>query len=398
MNFKTIFAIVGLSTIALGKAVDTSYETIQTAHGLAPKELMGLFDYEVGDEWGAYMNRRTCNENYYDKFCVNGDVKGMKKKISMEGKSPEEMCQIIKDTCDLIGYYYNPLTGKGISVATLKTFENGDKIPTEFLSSFTYHPDNKNREEVQIEVNFSYKYLSHYYGYLCGDSMFESIDKSYAKNVNEEFSSYEQEDICRIIRDTYDMISFSYNPLTGEGYKYEKLRTPSGEDVPKELIGLFDYKIGDDMGVNINYKTCVVGNYNEYCSESMNGKIDKSKYKAMKKKFNMGGKSQEEMCKIIAETCEMINYNYNPSTGEARSFATLDTRYGTVPEELMPLFKYSIDDTKTIKNNIKTCKKALKKCTDEESCQIIKETCDMIDYNYNPLTGEGKDLSYFVKK
>jgi len=424
MNFKTIFAVISLSTVALGKAIKTSYITIPTEYGNVPRELMGLFDYEIGDEMGAGINAKTCIVSNYQRYC-NEDItsdkvdksklKDMKKHFDMGGKSQKEMCKIIKETCNMINSNYNPYTGEALSMADLYTL-NGEKIPKDLLGYFNYRVNGDGEDEMVINGNS--RTIFYLYQDVCGEDI-GSIEKEKESYAKEKFPDYTQEKICEIIKDTYGMISYNYNPLTGEGRNLEDF-------IPKELAYLFDYEIGDEMGAGINGKTCLVHNYQKYCNEDITSdKVDKSKLKDMKKHFDMGGKSQKEMCKIIKETCNMINSNYNPYTGEALSMADLYTLNGEkIPKDLLGYFNYRVngdgEDEMVINGNSRTifylyqdvcgedigsiekekesyAKEKFPDYTQEKICEIIKDTYGMISYNYNPLTGEGKNRSIYIK-
>ncbi|OUM69965.1 hypothetical protein PIROE2DRAFT_57047 [Piromyces sp. E2] len=418
MNFKTIFAILGLSTIALGKKSSVS---IKVDSGIVPKEIVDLFDYKVGDEMAVGLLRKSCIVENYEKYCSDNytsskidksKLKIMKKEIDMGNQTQEQVCKTINEACHLISTYYNPLTGEALSKAHLEI--NDKEVPSKIVNSLVYHVGGKEDDMVVNGVSRSL-----YYEYVdnCGEDM-KSIDKNLESKAEDEYPGYSQEDICDIIKIAYKMVNYNYNPVTGEAVKVKELITREGEVVPKEYESLFDYEVGDEFGTYLNRKACNVEYYYRYCNDDdTSDEIDKSKLKIMKKEIDMGGKSQEEICQVIKGTCDLINYHYNPLTGKSIPFSKLYTDEGKVPVELMYLFKYSVNNDKEVNANKNECLKIYKNScgnksgkvdksklkymenffesdsrSQKELCKVIKSTCEMINNKYNPLYGEGRKL------
>jgi len=310
----------------------------------------------------------------------------------------------------MIDPYYNPLTGEGLPMADLYTV-HGEKIPKDLLGFFRYKVNGEGENEMLI--NGIYRSLYYLREDICGE------EEEKKANAKEQYPGYTQEKICEILEDVENMISYDYNPLTGEGRSLE-------DNIPKELVYLFDYEVGDEMAFGMNARACIVENYHEYCYEDITSdKIDKKKLKKMKKHFNMGRKSQKEMCKIIKNTCNLIRSDYNPYTGEGLSNATLYTVHGEkIPKDLLGFFKYNVngdgenemvingqsrslyylyedicgEEMGTIEKEKKS--NAYEKYpgyTQEKICEILVDIDSMISYDYNPLTGEGKDKSIYIE-
>jgi len=223
-----------------------------------------------------------------------------------------------------------------------------------------------------------------------------------------------------------------------------KLLTPQGHEVPEELLSYFNYSFDGEIeefeGRISAIKRKCVHKYQTYCVDRKGG-VNKNRYSKMKEEFAMGDYTQEEFCEIISETCSMISFKVNPLTGEKNPNPTnmLDdgeepqqtteepenneTKLSTpegyeVPKELLEFFDYTFDgEIEEYEGRISAIKR---KCnhkyqtycvdrngevnkdrystmkeefdmgdyTQEEFCQIIDETCSMISFKVNPLTGE----------
>jgi len=312
MNFKSILSLIGLSTIA------SATSRLYTPNGdKVPDELLYLFNYTFDNtDVDMLINgyQRTCHYKYVDNCGEEeGEVdesklSAMKENFDMKDYTQEELCKIIADSCEMISLENNPLTGQN----RLYT-KSGDEVPYELYRFFNYDFSNADNEMYisGLQRTCHYTYVDN-----CGEEE-GKVDESKLSVMKENFDmdGFTQEELCKIISETCDMISFEENPLTGQ----KKLITKSGEEVPRELYRFFDYNLYDEdseMYISGLQRTCYYTHVDN-CGEE-EGKVDESKLKEMKENFDMGGFTQEEFCKIIDETCEMISFEENPLIGQKK--------------------------------------------------------------------------------
>jgi hypothetical protein len=407
-----------------------------------PYELYRFFNYDFSNaDNEMYISglQRTCHYTYVDNC---GEEEGkvdesklsvMKENFDMDGFTQEELCKIISETCDMISFEENPLTGQKKLIT-----KSGEEVPRELYRFFDY-----NLYDEDSEMYISGLQRTCYYTHVdnCGEEK-GKVDESKLKEMKENFDmgGFTQEEFCKIIDETCEMISFEENPLTGQKKKVtddkkeennkqnddkneetneKKLLTKSGDEVPKELLYLFNYSFSEpdnEMLISGFQRTCYY-KHRDSCGEK-EGEVDESKLSVMKENFDMKDYTQEELCKIIDETCDMIDLEYNPLTGQKR----LHTKSGEeVPRELYRFFKYTLNDEDSemyISGLQRTCyytrvdncgeeegkidesKLSVMKenfdmdgFTQEEFCKIIDETCEMISFEENPLTGEKKETT-----
>jgi len=117
MKIKTVLSLVCLTSVALASDLLT-----KEGHEV-PEELLSYFDYSFDGEPEEYEGKissikRKCHHKY-DLYCqdsegnVNKDrLSQMKEEYDMKDYTQEEFCDIILETCNLISFKTNPLTGE----------------------------------------------------------------------------------------------------------------------------------------------------------------------------------------------------------------------------------------------------------------------------------------------
>jgi len=151
-------------------------------------------------------------------------------------------------------------------------------------------------------------------------------------------------------------------------------------------------------------------------------KDNESLLETMEINFDIGKYLQQRLCDAIYSTCKFISDVFNPLTSEVllekddQGETIVRTRSGKIiPKELYHLYNYSFDDEFRIGLQNRSCyQQHLNYCnrsrvgesidssllermkkeitmgdyTQEEMCEVINESFDLISEIFNPLTGE----------